>query len=73
MPYTRDDARRYAKANIARICAEQGISIAIKDPELIAQLVSGLRLGKQRADAARVKAGAASTNRVHKNSPDLSR
>lgn len=55
MPYTREDARRYAEENIARICAEQGITVEIKDPVLIAHIVSGLRVGKERYDAARIK------------------
>jgi hypothetical protein len=67
MPFTREDARRHAKENIARICAEQGITVAVTDPELIARLASGLRVGKQRADAARIKGRTTNSNRVHKH------
>lgn len=56
MPFTREDARRYAEANIARICAEQGITVAITDPELLARSAAMLRVGKKRADAARIEA-----------------
>lgn len=55
MSYTREDARRYAQENIARICAEQGITVAITDPVLFERAVHGLSIGKQRADAARIK------------------
>lgn len=55
MPFTREDARRYAKENIARICAEQGITVAITDPALLARSAAILRIGKERYDAARVE------------------
>lgn len=55
MPFTREDSRRYAEANIERICAEQGITVAITDPETIALTISLLRIGKQRHDALRVE------------------
>lgn len=55
MTFTRDDSRRYAKENIARICAEQGITVEIKDPSIIAVSASILRVGKDNLDAARIE------------------
>lgn len=55
MPFTREDSRRWVKENIARICAEQGITVEIKDPVLLAKSASILRVGKERLDAARIE------------------
>lgn len=63
MTFTRDDSRRYAKENIARICAEQGITVEIKDPSIIAVSASILRVGKDNLDAARIKAVPAAPGR----------
>lgn len=73
MPFTREDARRYAEENIERICAEQGITVEITDPEIIARSAAILRVGKQRSDAARIKGRAAHPNRVNKNGSDVNR
>lgn len=71
MSYNREESRRYAKENIARICAEQGLTVAITDPELIARSAAMLRVGKERADAARIEERAAKQHRVHKNRRDM--
>ncbi len=51
MAYTEEDARAYAKANIARICAEQGVTVKIQDPALVAYTVEMLRIGKRQREA----------------------
>ena len=55
MTYSREDSRRYARENIDRICAEQGITVAITDPSLLATTAKFLRIGKDRLNAARVE------------------
>lgn len=41
-----EHARRYAQANIDRICAEQGITVEITDAELVETTIRLLRSGK---------------------------
>lgn len=53
--FTWDDAFAYAEANIARICTEQGITVRINDPSILAESARLLRIGKVHADAARVE------------------
>lgn len=59
------DARAYVDANIERWCAEQGITVAITDPSLIAYATQMLRVGKERADAVRVEARGSATGRAN--------
>jgi hypothetical protein len=72
MPFTREDSRRWAKENIARICAEQGITVEIKDPVLLAKSASILRVGKERLDAARIKGLTGPRPGGHRNSSQVS-
>jgi len=72
MPFTAEDSRRWAKENIARICAEQGITVAITDPALIARSARILRVGKQRCEAARIKDAARLHAGSHEHVSDMS-
>lgn len=71
MPFTDEDSRRWAKENIARICAEQGITVEIKDPVLLGRLADGLRVGKQRYDAVRIKEATAPLHRSNRHLPQV--
>ncbi len=54
MSYTRDQAYADARRNIARICEEQGLTVRITDPALLAVAASILRSGKERYDRERL-------------------
>lgn len=60
---TRDEAKLYAKANIDRICAEQGVTVKILDPTLIAISINLLRIGKRNLDAIRLEVPPAAPRR----------
>lgn len=56
---TRDEVRKYMKANIDRLCAEQGILVEINDPRLIAVSVRLLGIGRRNHDALRLEVSTA--------------
>lgn len=55
MSFTRQAAREYARNNIARICADQGTTVALTDPTLIAYTAEMLRVGKRQLHPVRVE------------------
>lgn len=60
---TREQAMAYMNANIGRLCAEQGISVEITDPELIALSVRLLSIGRRNEDSLRLKVATTPTGR----------
>lgn len=47
---TREQVKAYMRANIDRLCAEQGVSVEIKDPALIAVSIQLLTLGRRNCE-----------------------
>jgi hypothetical protein len=66
-----DDAFAYAGSVIEQRCAEQGITVGIQDPEMIARSVYLLRIGKRDRDAVRIEVGAGPPGREHRSLSDV--